>query len=254
MTRRLVTLEHRKIGLSLAAAAAALIVALAGPAAGAQSVAASSPEQVYVLTSRADRVVRDSHPLFDGTILVPRATAHDRFVVQNGSGETAYLRVALISVQVSDDGLRRSLTLGVSTAQGAGPVVPLDAPGSCVTLLPGQPVASDATVDVDAALALGDLAGTSGQSQHIGFSLLVVLDADPAGSGCDTGGAGAGGGSSPGASDRPHVPPLAATGSDILAPLWVAAALGGAGTVAVLVSRAQVANRRNARHHVKDGG
>jgi hypothetical protein len=254
MTGRLDTLEQRRVVLPIAAAAAALLFSLAGPLAAAHSAAASSAEEVYVLTSRADSVVRDSHPLFDGTILVPRATAHDRFAVQNGSGGTAYLRVALISVEVPDDGLRRSLTLGVSTAQGAGPVVPLDSPGSCVTLLSGQSVAPGATVDVDAALALGDLAGTSGQSQPIDFSFLVVLDADPAGAGCDTGGAGGGGGSPPpGTPERPHDPPLAATGSDILAPLWVAAALGGAGTVAVLVSRAHVAKRRGARHHSTDG-
>ncbi len=242
------------------AVAAAIALALAGVTGasglGVQPAAPPAASEVYVLTAQADSVVRTSHPLFDGSILVPRASAHDRFSVQNGSGGIAYLRVALTSVDVPDDDLRRALSLGVSTAQGSGPAVPLDSSGSCVPLLAPQAVASGATVDVDAALALGDLTGVSGQSEPIGFSLLVVLDADPAGAGCDTGGAGGGGGGTtpPGPPERPSAGPLAATGSDILAAIWIAAALGGAGTAAVLATRVHAARRRSTRHDPRDEG
>jgi len=243
---------------SSAAAAVALAFAVAaGAGSSAAGVDAAAPE-LYVLTAQSDSVVRNSHPLFDGSILVPLATAHDRFAVQNGSGGIAYLRIALTTVDVPDDGLRRALTLGVSTARASGPVVPLDSSGSCVTVLTGQPVAPGASVDVDAALALGDLTGTSGQSIPIGFSLLVILDADPAGAGCDTGGAGGGGGAPPpGRPERPNGAPLAATGSDLLAAIWIAAAFGGAGTAAVFVSRAlrgRTAARRRVRHDSNEEG
>ena len=245
--------------VSSAAAAVALAFAVAGvPGISGAGVDAAAPE-LYVLTEQSDSVVRTSHPLFDGSILVPRAAAHDRFAVQNGSRGIAYLRIALTSVDVPDDGLRRALTLGVSTPRASGPVVPLDSSGSCVTVLTAQPVAPGASVDVDAALALGDLTGTSGQAQPIGFSLLVILDADPAGAGCDTGGGGGGGGvPPPGPPERPNAAPLAATGSDLLAAIWIAAAVGGAGTAAVLASRARAAvrtaTRRRVRHDSKREG
>ncbi|WP_426625503.1 hypothetical protein ACPPVW_05425 [Leifsonia sp. McL0607] len=241
------------------AVVAALALALAGVTGasglGVQPAAPPAASDVYVLTAQADSIVRTSHPLFDGSILVPRASAHDRFAVQNGSGGVAYLRVALMSVDVPNADLRRALSLGVSTAQGSGPVVPLDSPGSCLPLLAPQAVASGATVDVDAALALGDLTGTSGQSQPIGFSLLVVLDADPTGAGCDTGGSGGGGGTTPAEPpERPSAAPLAATGSDILAAIWIAATLGGAGTAVFLAARAYAARRRSTRHDSRDEG
>lgn len=231
----------------------ALAIALAGvTGAGPQLAGPSDAQQVYVLTTQADSVVRTPHSLFDGSILVPGTSAHDRFAVQNGSGGVAYLRVALTSVDVPDDDLRRSLSLGVSTERGSGPVVPLDGPGPCVTLLAPQPVATGATVHVDAALALGDLIGTVGQSEPIGFSLLVVLDADPAGAGCDTRRPDEGGATPPGSAERPD--PLAATGSDILAAVWAAAALGGAGTAAVLIARVRRATRRRSRNAPRDEG
>ncbi len=236
---------------------AALSIALAGltgaTGSGPHLAAPSDAPQVYVLTAQADSIVRTPHSLFDGSILVPGTSAHDRFAVQNGSGGIAYLRVALTSVDVPDDDLRRSLSLGVSTVRGSGPAVSLDAPGSCVTLLAPQPVATGATVNVDAALALGDLTGTAGQAEPIGFSLLVVLDADPAGAGCDTRRPDGGGGTTPpGSAERPD--PLAATGSDILAALWAAAALGGASTAAVLVARVRRATRRRSRNAPRDEG
>lgn len=233
---------------------AALVIALAGltGASGSGAHLAASPD-LYVLTTQADSIVRTPHSLFDGSILVPGTSAHDRFAVQNGSGGVAYLRVALTSVDVPDDDLRRSLSLGVSTERGSGPVVPLDGSGSCVTLLAPQPVATGATVDVDAALALGDLTGTAGQSEPIGFSLLVVLDADPAGTGCDTRPPDGGGGTRPpGSAERERPDPLAATGSDILAAVWAAAALGGAGTAAVLIARVRRATRRRSRNAPRD--
>ncbi|MBO1741751.1 hypothetical protein [Leifsonia sp. TF02-11] len=235
---------------------AALVIALAGltGASGSGAHPAASPD-LYVLTTQADSVVRTPQSLFDGSILVPGTSAHDRFAVQNGSGALAYLRVALTSVDVPDDDLRRSLSLGVSTERESGPVVPLDGSGSCVTLLAPQPVATGATVNVDAALALGDLTGTAGQSEPIGFSLLVVLDADPAGAGCDTRPPDGGGGTRPpGSAERERPDPLAATGSDILAALWAAAALGGAGTAAVLIARVRRATRRRSRNAPRDEG
>ncbi|MCI0159256.1 hypothetical protein KNO15_21360 [Leifsonia shinshuensis] len=229
------------------ALAAALALALAGVTGasglGAQATSPSVASPVYVLTAQANSIVRTPQALFDGSILVPRTSAHDRFAVQNGSGGVAYLRVALTSVDVPHDDLRRSLSLDVSTATGSGPAVSLDSPGSCVTLLAPLPVAPGATVNVFAALALGDLAGTVAQSEPIDFSLLVVLDADPAGSGCDTGGSGGGGVAPPGSADRPGRDPLAATGSDILAASWLVAALGAAGAAA-LAARAHGAARR----------
>ncbi len=234
----------------------ALAIALAVvTGAGTHLAAASDAPRVYVLTAQADSVVRTPHSLFDGSILVPGTSAHDRFAVQNGSGGVAYLRVALTSVDVPDDDLRRSLSLGVSTERGSGPVVPLDGPGPCVTLLAPQPVATGATVHVDAALALGDLIGTVGQSEPIGFSLLVVLDADPAGAGCDTRPPDGGGDTRPpGSAERERPDPLAATGSDILAAVWAAAALGVAGAAAVLVARVRRATRRRSRNAPRDEG
>lgn len=240
--------RYRAAFAVVAATAVALGITGASALGGPHAAQATSTPDVYVLSAQADSVVRTSHPLFDGSILVPRASAHDRFAVQNASGGIAYLRVALTSVDVPNDDLRRALSLGVSTALGAGPSVPLDSAGSCVPLLAPQPVADGATVDVDAALALGDLTGTSGQSAPIGFSLLVVLDADPAGAGCDTGGSGGGGGTTPEPPERPSAGPLPATGSDILAAIWIVAALGGAGTAALLAARANAARRRTTRH------
>ncbi|KQR53465.1 hypothetical protein ASF88_00820 [Leifsonia sp. Leaf336] len=241
--------------VSSAAAAVALAFAVAGVAGSSDAGVEAAAPELYVLTAQEDSVVRSSHPLFDGSILVPLATAHDRFAVQNGSGGIAYLRIALRSVDVPDDGLRRALTLGISTARGSGPVVPLDSSGSCVTVLSAQPVAPGASVDVDAALALGDLTGTSGQAQPIGYSLLVILDADPAGAGCDTGGAGGGGGTPPpGPPERPNAAPLAATGSDLLAAIWIAAFVGGTGTAAVLATRMRPAARRRVRRDSKGKG
>lgn len=237
---------------------AALVLALAGTA-GVSALAAepASPSpaaKVYVLTAQPDSVVRTSHPLFDGSILVPRASAHDRFAVQNASGGLAYLRIALTSVDVPDDAVRRSLSLTVSTPRGSGPTVPLDASGSCATLLDPEPVAAGGAVDVDAALSLGDLTGTTGQAAPIGFSLLVVLDADPLGAGCDTGGSGDGGGAAPPSpGGRPGAPPLAATGSDVMAAVGIAAVLGAAGAATTLAARAHGVRRRARRHAREEG-
>jgi hypothetical protein len=243
----------------MAALTAALVLALAGtagaPAFAVEPAAPSPAAEVYVLTAQSDSVVRTSHPLFDGSILVPRGSAHDRFAVQNASGGLAYLRVALTSVDVPDDAVRRSLSLTVSTPRGSGPAVPLDASGSCVTLLDPEPVAAGAAVDVDAALSLGDLTGTAGQAEPIGFSLLVVLDADPLGAGCDRGGSGDGeaGAAPPPAGGRPGLPPLAATGSDVMAAVVVASVLGAAGAATTLAARAHGARRRT-RRSARDEG
>ncbi|WP_295124569.1 hypothetical protein [uncultured Leifsonia sp.] len=100
---------------------------------------------------------------------------------------------------------------------------------------------------------MGDLNGTTGQAAPIGFSILVVLDADPLGAGCDRGGSGDGdaGAAPPSAGGRPGAPPLAATGSDVMAAVGIAAALGVAG--AALVARAHGARRRT-RRRARDEG
>lgn len=229
-------------------AGATVALALVIGAAGASAAPSAGPE-VYVLTSQDDGVVRAAHALFDGSILVPRTSAHDRFAVRNGSGGIAYLRVALTSVDVPDDDLRRSLSLRVSTAAGAGPLVPLDPPGRCLPLLAPQELRPDATVDVDAALALGDLTGTSGQAEPIGFSLLVILDADPAGAGCDA--VPPHTAAPPQPAGRPASAPLAATGTDLQAALRLAALLCATGAAA-LASRRHGARRGSRRQVSRD--
>lgn len=117
---------------------------------------------------------REFGDLFEGTVLVPRATEVDGFTVRNTSHRTVYLRVVLADVDGTSDLLLDSLTLQITGAGLMSEATTLSEAAPCRELVTGVPLRAGAALPVDALVALADLDGTQAQRETARFSIHIV--------------------------------------------------------------------------------
>jgi hypothetical protein len=176
--RSLVTrLRRRGLAAAITAVGAAMLVLFgAGPATAANHAVELSADGVHYSTTY-------SGTLFSSTaLMVPQSSQSGHFWVRNASSEAAYLRVAIGSVTAGGTPFSAALSVAASTPGVSGSPVSVDAAVPCYVLTQGQLVQPGGSVRVDAALALADLNGTSGQQSGIHFDLQVSLSSAATGS------------------------------------------------------------------------
>ncbi len=114
--------------------------------------------------------------LFDQiTISVPGDSQTTGLWVRNAGPVSAYLRVMIANVTVSDPVLAGALTVDASTVAHPGTAAALSMAQPCYVLTEGDLLAPGDTVHVTATLALGDLSGLSGQGGTASFALRIGL-------------------------------------------------------------------------------
>lgn len=109
------------------------------------------------------------------TITVPGDSQSAVFWIRNAGPVSAYLRIAISDVSVSDPILANALTVNAGTTAHPGTPATLASAQPCRVLTEGDLLAPGGAIRLSASLALGDLSGTTGQSGTVSFSLHVTL-------------------------------------------------------------------------------
>jgi LPXTG-motif cell wall-anchored protein len=122
---------------------------------------------------------RDYRNLFGISVLVPRSSTTDTFLVRNTGESPGFLRLVLTNVRIPDAAVLHALSLSAGTRDSPGEAVPFSGAAPCAVLSQGQRIAPGEAVGVTSRLLLGDLAGQDGQAVPIDFSIQVQLTDRP---------------------------------------------------------------------------
>ncbi|MDY7541679.1 MULTISPECIES: LPXTG cell wall anchor domain-containing protein [unclassified Cryobacterium] len=171
------------VGVSLAVAIAAAILAVAGVATPASAVTtpptptATAPVELLLSTDGVTFATTLTAGLFDGLgLLIPRGSTQAALWVRNPTAAPAEVRVSTHDVVLPAGGYADDVTLSAWNS-GTGDTLTrtLRRVDSCGIVVPSQPIAAGGTMKLIVTFTMADVPGTVDQGASARLGLLVAM-------------------------------------------------------------------------------